>query len=1148
VILEVHDPDGFAASADQLVIYDELAAESSTARALDGHAFPMTVTLASPRKGDRSVVVEAHGASGELARGQELIRFEGGATGTAQLVLFAPCTDDQMCAELERVRQDPAARASCQSGRCALSICGNGEVEAPNEDCEDGNDNPNDGCHTCLETEWTVRTIVGLGESGGDPLATVLDTPHALAIDRDDNLYIADGPDRILRLDGETNRLVRVVGRDVSDLAIDGSSGGSAPAIAGEPLKRIRALAVDGLGTLFVVDRDTLRSIDPTTGAIETIAGRGSVDTGGDGRPLVPLGDGGPPISANFYGLSDVAVDGAGNIFLADRHHHRVRRIDPAGTVITTFAGDGLPMDSGDGGRPEQAGVAEPLALAVNADELFIAQADRVRRVRRRARQIETIAELDLSPRPSRDDPTRIAGPQLTIAGNRDLIIGIGNALYRWDRRSELVSQVAGGAPVVKDVWHGAEDLDAVDGPEGLVARSDGALIMSEPAADRVRLIDTAWTASMIVGAGRSARPGDQDTARAVAFQAIGRLATNADGTVFFAELSPHQRLFSLAEGRVRLLAGTVGRAPLGGDGGAATQAQLGMPMAIAARGTKIFVGHNSGTGTDGWLRVVDIETGRIDAISMERLGATGLDVSADGEVIAASDLEVVGVAGRVHRPIAHGPGRPDDVSVAADGSIYVVVDGLRVMRVDAGTGAMTTIAGNGQRVPAVAGLVATDSPLALPSAVAVGPGGAVFIAERETGRVLQVDAAARISVFAGGGSGLPENVDARTADLGEVYDVHVAPSGDVLIASRDRGPVITRVDRATGRIVTLLDRRDPAGDGPLSGSVLSQPAAILSLGPGRWLVADTGAQRLRVADTGAGLLSTYLGRPRGSPEEGTPPRAFRLLERPLGLALDSAAQRVFVSEVKAGTILSVPLDPTLGVRRVAGREVIGQGEGDAPGPTEERLYSPSGVAYDPGTNRVFFAESERHVIRRFDVTPREPGEDAGVSVFAGKTDERGVSGDGGPAGEATLNSPEGVALAPDGSLYIADTGNHVVRRVAPDGRIETVLGDGVAASTGAGGRPAAAFSIDTPLGLVVDAWGNLFVTSRATVRRVSAGADGVATGEDEVATIYGADRGSFPEAQTACLSGIALEAKESGVLAVTDSCQGLLLELTRTP
>jgi DNA-binding beta-propeller fold protein YncE len=151
---------------------------------------------------------------------------------------------------------------------------------------------------------------------------------------------------------------------------------------------------------------------------------------------------------------------------------------------------------------------------------------------------------------------------------------------------------------------------------------------------------------------------------------------------------------------------------------------------------------------------------------------------------------------------------------------------------------------------------------------------------------------------------------------------------------------------------------------------------------------------------------------------------------------------------------------------------------------------------------------------------------------------------------DAVLDSPEGIALRGDATaLYVADTANNRVRLVTLDdagrsGVIETVLGDGSAASVGAG-APARALPVRSPRGLALDERGNLFVTGQTAVRLVVAEA-GLANGDSAVVGIFGDPPRLPPADLTACVESLVLV--EEGVALVADACLGLLVELVRGP
>jgi sugar lactone lactonase YvrE len=192
---------------------------------------------------------------------------------------------------------------------------------------------------------------------------------------------------------------------------------------------------------------------------------------------------------------------------------------------------------------------------------------------------------------------------------------------------------------------------------------------------------------------------------------------------------------------------------------------------------------------------------------------------------------------------------------------------------------------------------------------------------------------------------------------------------------------------------------------------------------------------------------------------DGGPVAGIRLFD-PMGLGRD-AAGNVLVSDRGGGgsgrVIWRLGTDGT-------GRIVAGTGRrGTAPIGIPARrsdLGSPQSLCLD-ATGRVYFADSYNHVILRIE-------EDGTLRRIAG-IGRPGAGGDGGPATAAALNQPYDVRLDSDGSLYIADFGNHRIRKVTPDGLMHTVAGRGEAGYTGDGGLATAA-RVHGPYGVYADA------------------------------------------------------------------------------
>jgi len=141
-------------------------------------------------------------------------------------------------------------------------------------------------------------------------------------------------------------------------------------------------------------------------------------------------------------------------------------------------------------------------------------------------------------------------------------------------------------------------------------------------------------------------------------------------------------------------------------------------------------------------------------------------------------------------------------------------------------------------------------------------------------------------------------------------------------------------------------------------------------------------------------------------------------------------------------------------------------------------LHNPTRVRLDAEGN-LFICDVQNSAIRRL-------GLDGVITTFAG-SGAAGYSGDGGPAGQAVLNKPYDLRFAPNGDIYIADTGNHRIRRITPDGTITTVVGTGDKGFAGDLGD-ASTCQLDGPSGIIFDADGSLWIADffNQRVRRVA--------------------------------------------------------------
>jgi DNA-binding beta-propeller fold protein YncE len=196
----------------------------------------------------------------------------------------------------------------------------------------------------------------GFAGDGGAAAHAQLDEPNGVAIAPDGDVIIADTQNhRIRRVDAETGAITTIAG---SGEATFGGDGGPAPLAA---LDQPSAVACAPNGDIYIADtmNNRVRMVEAATGIIRTVAGMGEVEEMG------PLGDGGPATDARLFMPSDVALAPNGDLYVADMHHNRVRRVDAATGVITTVAGDGGFGNAPDGLPATEASLAGPAGIAL---------------------------------------------------------------------------------------------------------------------------------------------------------------------------------------------------------------------------------------------------------------------------------------------------------------------------------------------------------------------------------------------------------------------------------------------------------------------------------------------------------------------------------------------------------------------------------------------------------------------------------------------------------------------------------------------------------------------------------------------------------------------------------------------------------------
>ena len=303
--------------------------------------------------------------------------------------------------------------------------------------------------------------------------------------------------------------------------------------------------------------------------------------------------------------------------------------------------------------------------------------------------------------------------------------------------------------------------------------------------------------------------------------------------------------------------------------------------------------------------------------------------------------------------------------------------------------GTIATVAGTGTAGYSGDGGTATGAALKQPYGVAVDSAGNLYIADTNNNVVRKVTGSGSIATVAGNGdSGYAgDGGTATSATLRQPRGVAVDAAGNVYIADTNNNAI--RKVSPNGTITTLA-----------TGVNLYNPGGIAVDGAGNLFIADTGNSLIRKMATD-GTVSTVAGNGGYGPGGDGGPAASAQLESPTAVAVD-ASGNIYIADTNSGVVRKVTRDG-----RIA---TLG-------GST---MKQPRSVAVDTAGN--VYVSTQNNMVRR--VTP------AGVASTVAGNAFGGYSGDGGNASDAELSAPGGLALDASGNLYIADTGNSVVRRV----------------------------------------------------------------------------------------------------------------------
>ncbi|MEZ4616122.1 MAG: hypothetical protein R2867_11560 [Caldilineaceae bacterium] len=610
-------------------------------------------------------------------------------------------------------------------------------------------------------------------------------------------------------------------------------------------------LTQDRHGNLYLSDlgNQVIRRIDGRTGIVTRVAGSGKVGRGGDG---------GPALAAELDTTCGVAVDGAGNLYLASEWANNIRCVDAKTGIIERFAGQnashrfdqldpspptngpGLTLMGyhGDGGPALDAAFTHPEHLAFDRDyrHLYVCynSNDRVRRIEMQSGIITTVFGS------GRRSSTGDGGPAVAASTLMPdaICLDIKNNLYvgekygyrvrKVDASTGLVTTLVGnGVPGFGEEGLPGSETHCNSVEAGICADADGTVFWSD-CSGRLRRYDGQTGIVNTVLGGTSVHDGE---AAAHGFLCgPGGLAVGPDGTLYIADVwSQRIRAIEPQRGIIRTVAGNGARA-YGGDGGLATAAYLGNP-------------HDVAVDMQGRLLIADTRNGRIRR------------VEADGTIqtVAGTTLPWDGGSGRWDK----GDGGPansasfvqiEAVTVGPDAAIYVGDCIGRIRRIDAQRGVIVTVAGVGMAGYSGDGGPATQAKIGAPTAIAFDQAGNLYFSDKAYHVVRRVDTNGIISTVVGSGTAgfSPDGTPATQARIHLPYGLAVAPDGILYFADSANNRV--RAVAPDDRIVTVAGgEAGDSGDGSLAMAAhLNEPHGLCFYGSDILLISDHYNNRVR--------------------------------------------------------------------------------------------------------------------------------------------------------------------------------------------------------------------------------------------------------------------------------------------------------------
>jgi sugar lactone lactonase YvrE len=594
----------------------------------------------------------------------------------------------------------------------------------------------------------------------------------------------------------------------------------------------------------------------------------------------VPIGDGAPAAASILRWPGPLVFDNAGNLYISDSGNASIRKVTPDG-FITTVAGTGVPGFSGDGGSAGQAQLsADLVALVLDAGgNLYIADSgnNRIRMISAADGSINTIVDGTTLPLP--ETQFGFTGLALDNTGNLYIADGGQSQLYRIAPDGTF-TVIAGTGSYADTGDGGPATQAALKFPWGLYVDASGAIYVSDPDANRIRIITPDGMINTFAGTGKAGFAGDAGPAVAALLDAPYNMVQDTAGDIYFLDAGNLRVRRIGADGTISTVAGS-GTFLSGnwGDGGPALQAQFGELNGLVLSA----VGDLYISDWDSAIRVVTAADGIIQTAYGQR------HFTSDG-ALAANSLFF----------------SPTAFTRDGQGNFYIS-DEFRVRKIDA-TGVLSTIAGIDVAGNTGDGGPANVASLYRSEALTLDASGNLYIGSHNT--VRRVDTNGMVTTVAGGGGpALGDGGPATAASLSSpIYGLAVDASGSLYIADSGNRRIRKVSTKGIITVVAGTGTTGDTGDGGLATAAkISAPVGLVFDKAGNFYFADNGANRVRKISP-AGIISTFAGTGTpGAAGDGGPAVAAQI-KYPWGLAID-AAGNIYIADNGGYSIRVVTTD-----------------------------------------------------------------------------------------------------------------------------------------------------------------------------------------------------------------------------------------------